>query len=100
LGEIDMEIGGESDVEGIGWDGGGGAMRESAEVRGLGEDAFGQEKAGGEIVVVARGAHGDGDASSVDADFEGFFGGEEVGLVSGGFIVSEFKDLGPGDLAG
>jgi hypothetical protein len=95
-----MEVRGESDVEGIGGDGGGWAMGEGAQVCRLAENAFGEEKAGGEIVVVAWGAHGDGDATSVDADFEGFLGGEEVGLVSGRLIMSEFKDLGLGDLTG
>jgi hypothetical protein len=50
------------------------------------ENAFGEEKAGGEFFVVAGRAHGDRDGFAADADFEGFFDCEGI-LIGDGSSV-------------
>lgn len=76
--EIDSDVRGEKDIEDI--------SRRIAGIRldGLDmvvplEQSFGQEKARGQFVVVARGAHGDTHGPGIDPDLERFLDGQSVG---------------------
>jgi hypothetical protein len=51
---------------------------EAEDLRGVGEDAFGEEEAGGQGGVIAGAAHEGGEGFAVDPDLEGFFDGEGV----------------------
>ena len=62
------------------------AVGHGGEVVGALEDPFGEAEADGQLEVVPRGAHGDGErpgllARTVHADLHGLFGDELVGLV-------------------
>lgn len=73
------------------------AVAEAVDVVARGDEAFGVEEASGEFEVVAGGAHGDGDGAGcavvTEADFERFFGGEDVFLEFG---ASGFDDADAG----
>ena len=76
-GEVDDEIRAELDVE----DRAVGVARvavETGDVGGVAEDAFRDEEAGGEFVVVAGRPERDGDGPGIDADLEGFLDGHLV----------------------
>ena len=60
-----------------------GAVAGRADVGGVMDHAFGDEEPGGELDVVAGGAHRDGQRSAVDADLQRFLGGDEVGTLGG-----------------
>ena len=60
-----------------------GAVAGRADVGGVMDHAFGDEEPGGELDVVAGGAHRDGQRSAVDADLQRFVGGDEVGTLGG-----------------
>ena len=78
-GEIDDGGRAEEDVNDVaGGVGGGGALVDLEDIGGGGNDALGEEEAGGEFRVVTRGAHGEGDGAAFDADLEGFFEGDGV----------------------
>ena len=50
-------------------------------------EALGDEEAGGQLEVVAGGAHGDGQGVAVDADLEGLLGGQGVELNLAGILL-------------
>ena len=77
--EVDFLRGGDEDIDDAGSLGGGGAEGDLEEIGRGGDDAFGEEEAGGEFAVAAGAAHDDGDGAAVDADFEGSFDGDGVG---------------------
>ena len=59
------------------------AVGDFHDVLALVEEAFGEEETAGEFLVVAGGAHRDGDAAALDADFERFLAGDPVVLRRG-----------------
>ena len=47
-------------------------------------DCFGQQEAGGEFIIIAWGAHGDGQGAITDANFERLLGCQFIdGLLEG-----------------
>ena len=56
-----------------------GAVSDFTDFVGAFDDAFGDQKSGGEFVIVSRGSHHHGDAFSVDANFERIFPCDDVG---------------------
>ena len=55
------------------------------------QDTLAEQEAGGQLEIVARGAHRDGDGSVAKADLEGLFDGQQV-LEWGGGIAFDFLD--------
>ena len=52
-------------------------MRDGPEIVGAGDDALGEQEAGGELAVGARGPHDHRERLAVQPDFERFLGGGE-----------------------
>lgn len=93
-GEVDGGGRAEEDVNDVaGGVGGGGALVDLEDIGGGGDDALGEEEAGGELRVVAGGAHGEGDGAAFDADFERFFEGDGVVERRGirGLVVARYR---------
>ena len=49
-----------------------------ADLCGVSQNAFGEKEAGRQFEVVAGSPHGDGDGFVAEADFEGFFDGQQI----------------------
>ena len=62
-----------------------------ANLRGVVEDAFGEQKTGGQFEIVAGGTHRDRDGFAAEADFERLFDGQQI-LERGGGIAFDFLD--------
>ena len=58
-------------------------MSQRHQVVGPVDDALGKQKACGQLEVVSRGAHGDGDGPALDANLEGLFPSHGIGDVLG-----------------
>ncbi len=90
-GEVDGEIGPQLDVEdramGIARVG-----KESGDVGAGLDDGFGEEESGGQFGVVSGGAEGDGDGAGIDADFEGFLGGDGIEVLGPAAAGMELVD--------
>ena len=62
------------------------------------DHALREQKPGHQFQIVARGSHGDGDGSAIDADLEGFLGGHEVRSWMGPIFGDPFDAHGSGRL--
>jgi len=77
LGEIDLDVGPQMEVDGIAfWVARVG--NDLGDLVAIRDQAFGEEKAGGEFFVVAWSAHGNADGTGFDLDLERFFNDEPV----------------------
>jgi hypothetical protein len=95
--EIESDVGREENVEDVAGESGfwrGTAMGDFGDVGAAFENAFRQEKAGGEFFVVAGSAHGDGDGFAADADFERFFDCEGIVVGDGSSVRRKARYCG------